>query len=251
MSDSQLVIENGSVPTAAEFEEQPTNSPEVLVNEDGTLKSQHSFDKDDNTLIRSQEQQARPQNLAAWPITIDGKEHAIRISKAGNPVCDCGTASNHPHHIPAKTLENAFPPDHEIFKALPPSRLAELAKLEAEQEANELRFRLAENEREQKRRAERERLCLKFPGFDSHGNYKHGKPLPPGLVWIPTDNSIRRIKRAGIEYREIVELVYTGRRHVPRVRGYAVHESDWLLVQCNFDHEESLKVVATESDSQK
>ena len=61
------------------------------------------------------------QKLTAWPITIDGKEHAIRISKAGNPVCDCGTASNHPHHIPAKTLENAFPPDHEIFKALPPS----------------------------------------------------------------------------------------------------------------------------------
>src|SRR6202795_4818928 len=134
-------------------------------------------------------QDERPQNLTAWPITIDGKEHAIRISKAGNPVCDCGTASNHPHHIPAKTLENAFPPDHKMFKALPLSRLSDLSKLKADKEANELRFRLAENEREQKKRAERERLCLKFPGLDSHhGNYKHGIPLPPGLVWIPTDN---------------------------------------------------------------
>jgi hypothetical protein len=231
--------------------------PEVLVNEDGTLKSQHSFDKDDNTLIRSQEQQARPataevsQNLTAWPITIDGKEHAIRISKAGNPVCDCGTASNHPHHIPAKTLENAFPPDHDIFKALPPSRLAELAKLEVEQEANELRFRLAEAERQQKERAERERLCLKFPGLNEYFNYEYGKSLPGGLVSIPTDGSIRRIKKAGIEYIEIVEVVYTGRCHVPRVRGYAVRESDSLLVQCNFDHEKIVKVIATESDSQK
>jgi hypothetical protein len=94
-------------------------------------------------------------------------------------------------------------------------------------------------------------LAAKFPGLNSHWNYKYGKPLPAGLVSIPTDNSIRRIKKAGIEYREIVELVYTGRRHVPRVRGYAVRESDWLLVQCNFDHEELLKVAATESDSQK
>jgi len=81
MSDSQFANVIGSLPTAAESTEQPTN-----------LK---------------QEQQARPataevsQNLTAWPITIDGKEHAVRISKAGNPVCDCGTASSHPHHIPA------------------------------------------------------------------------------------------------------------------------------------------------------
>ena len=200
--------------------------PEVLVNEDGTLKSQHSFDKDDNTLIRSQEQQARPataevsQKLSARPITIDGKEHAIRISKAGNPVCDCGTASNHPHHIPAKTLENAFPPDHEIFKALPPSRLAELAKLEVEQEANELRFRLAEAERQQKERAERERLCLKFPGLNEYFNYEYGKSLPSGLVSIPTDNSIRRIKKAGIEYSDRRTGLYsqTPRTPSPRIR---------------------------------
>jgi hypothetical protein len=86
---------------------------------------------------------------------------------------------------------------------------------------------------------ERERLRLeaigplhdqpaeKWPGLNGYGNYADGIPLPADIVRIPKDGSIRRIKKANVDYREIVDVVNSyGDHWFPQVTGYAVHDYD-------------------------
>lgn len=67
---------------------------------------------------------------------------------------------------------------------------------------------------------------MSFIGLNKYGNYEDGK-LPEGMVRIPRDGSLRRIKKLGIPYVEIVSVENAYRNHwFPVCTGYAIHAED-------------------------
>ena len=68
---------------------------------------------------------------------------------------------------------------------------------------------------------------MEFPNLNKYGNYSHGTQLPTGVIRVPCDGTVRRIKKAGIPFVEIVEVVNVyGHHYAPNISAYAIHESD-------------------------